>query len=155
MCSLICVVQIKFKSNGAFLGEWGKPYVHMGKKPLCVSLRKSNLNTSLGSSPGARFSKDPKLFGWHNSLCIFKTKVFRVTKRRSYFNFYSLYNMKRPALQNKRVRVLRLAFRARKVLGYFKKRTPGHICERRTLSISFLTCETKRTWKGQNSSLST
>ena len=43
--------------------------------------------------PGACFSKVPKFFGWHNSLCIFKTKVFRVTKLRSYFNFYSLYNI--------------------------------------------------------------
>ena len=33
--------------------------------------------------------------------------------------------------------------------------SPGQICERRALSISFLTCKTKRTWKGQNSSLST
>ena len=33
--------------------------------------------------------------------------------------------MKRPALQNKQVVVLRLAFRARKVLGTFEKRAPG------------------------------
>ena len=32
-------------------------------------------------------------FGWHNSLCIFKTKPSRGTKRRSYFYFYSLYNI--------------------------------------------------------------
>ena len=32
--------------------------------------------------------------------------------------------MKRPALQNKRVRVLRMAFRARKVFGTFEKRAP-------------------------------
>ena len=42
------------------------------------------------SGTGTRFSKDPKLFGRHNCLCILKTKVFRVTKLRSYFNFYSL-----------------------------------------------------------------
>ena len=45
------------------------------------------------SGPGARFSKVPKLFGWHNSLCIFKTKVFRDMKLCSYFNLYSLYNI--------------------------------------------------------------
>ena len=33
--------------------------------------------------------------------------------------------MKRPALQSKRVGVLRMAFRARKVFGSFEKRTPG------------------------------
>ena len=33
--------------------------------------------------------------------------------------------MKRPALQNERVVVLRMAFRARKVFGTFEKRAPG------------------------------
>jgi len=33
--------------------------------------------------------------------------------------------MKRPALQNKQVAVLRMAFRARKVLGTFEKRAPA------------------------------
>ena len=33
--------------------------------------------------------------------------------------------MKRTALQNKRVRVLRMAFRARKDFGTFEKRAPG------------------------------
>ena len=33
--------------------------------------------------------------------------------------------MKRPALQKKQVVVLRMAFRARKVLGTFEKRAPG------------------------------
>ena len=32
-------------------------------------------------------------FGWHNSLCIFKTKASRVTKLCSYCYFYSLYNI--------------------------------------------------------------
>ena len=32
-------------------------------------------------------------FGWHNSLCIFKTEASRGTKLRSYFYFYSLYNI--------------------------------------------------------------
>ena len=55
-----------------------------------------------------------------------KTKVIRVTKLCSYFNVYSLYNIwKRPTLQNKRVRVLGMAFRARKVFGSFDKHTPG------------------------------
>ena len=33
--------------------------------------------------------------------------------------------MKRPALQNKQVVLLRIAFRARKILGTFEKRAPG------------------------------
>ena len=32
-------------------------------------------------------------FGWHSSLCIFKTKASRGTKLWSYFNFYSLYSI--------------------------------------------------------------
>ena len=32
-------------------------------------------------------------FGWHNSLCIFKTKAFRGTKLCSHFCFSSLYNI--------------------------------------------------------------
>ena len=32
-------------------------------------------------------------FGWHNSLCIFKTKASRGTKLCRYFYFYSLYNI--------------------------------------------------------------
>ena len=38
--------------------------------------------------------------------------------------------MKRPALQNKRVGVLRIPFRARKVFESFEKRTPGVNCYR-------------------------
>ena len=36
-----------------------------------------------------------------------------------------LQHVKRPALQNKWVGVLRMAFQACKVLGSFEKRTPG------------------------------
>ena len=32
-------------------------------------------------------------FGWHNSLCIFKTKASRDKKLCSYFNLYSLYRI--------------------------------------------------------------
>ena len=32
-------------------------------------------------------------FGWHNFLCMFKTKASRGTKLCGYFNFYSLYNI--------------------------------------------------------------
>ena len=63
-------------------------------------------------------------FGSHNSLCTFRTKSSRGTpKLCSYFH---LQHMKRPALQIKQVRVLRMAFRARKVFGTFEKRAPAH-----------------------------
>ena len=38
---------------------------------------------------------------------------------------FPLQHIKRPALQNKQFVVLRMAFRARKVLGTFEKRAPG------------------------------
>ena len=38
---------------------------------------------------------------------------------------FPLQHIKRPALQNKQVAVLRMAFRARKVLGTFEKRAPA------------------------------
>ena len=70
--------------------------------------------------PRARFSKVPKLFGWHNSLCIFKTKVFHVTKPCSYFNFYCLYNIWKDQLyRTSGSEFYELLF------GSFEKRTPG------------------------------
>ena len=45
--------------------------------------------------------------------------------------------MKRPALQNKQVVILRMAFRARKVLGTFEKRAPEQ--GQRLLQISLAT----------------
>ena len=42
-----------------------------------------------------------------------------------------MQHMKRPALQNKRVGVLRMAFRACKVFGSFEKRTPGVAVKKR------------------------
>lgn len=65
----------------------------------------------IACNPETRFSKVPKLFGLI-SLCIFKTKASRGTKRCNYF--YSLYNiiMKKPALRNKQLILLGMAFRA-------------------------------------------
>ena len=48
---------------------------------------------------------------------------------------FPLQLMKRPALQNKQVGVLRMAFRARKVFGTFEKRAP----EVRTVRPNVLT----------------
>ena len=38
---------------------------------------------------------------------------------------FPLQHMKRPALQNRQVVILRMAFRARKVIGTFEKRAPA------------------------------
>jgi len=58
------------------------------------------------------------------------------------FSFlFPLQHMKRPALQNKQVVLLRMAFRARKVLGTFEKQGPHQqrdkelLCFQRCLKI--------------------
>ena len=70
-------------------------------------------------SAGARFSKVPKVFGHvlgDNSLCLFKPKASRDTLQLSLF-WFPLQHMRRTALQNKQVGVLRMASRARKFFG--------------------------------------
>ena len=53
-----------------------------------------------------------------------------------YLFLFPLQHMKRPALQNKQVTVLRMVFRVRKVLGTFEKRAQGRIHELETQEIS-------------------
>ena len=43
--------------------------------------------------------------------------------------------MKRPGLQNTQVVILRMAFRARKVIGTFEKRAPGFEMQRKLLGF--------------------
>ena len=56
------------------------------------------------------FLESPETFrvhlGWHNSLCIFKTKASRGTTLYPYIHFYSLYNMWKDQLH----RISRLEF---------------------------------------------
>ena len=55
-----------------------------------------------------------------------KRRRLEPRKLSSYFNFlFPLQHTKRPALQNKRVGVLRMAFRVRKVFGTSEKLAPG------------------------------
>ena len=92
--------------------EW-KYVLSVFSSTSVVNAEEKNIGTLRGGYTMAlklRFSKVPKLFGWHNSLCIFKTNVL-----------FPLQHMKRQALQKKQVRVLRMAFRARKVLGSFSR----------------------------------
>mgnify|MGYP007058645807 CR=1 FL=1 len=55
-------------------------------------------NNNVFQSIGACFSKVPKLFGWHNSLCILKTKASRGTKLCNHFYFYCLCNILKDQL---------------------------------------------------------
>ena len=79
--------------------------------------------------PGARFSKVPRLFGRISG----DTVLFVSSKRGCLAarNFalililFPLLQMKRLALQNEWVEVLRIALRAQKVFGTFEKRAPG------------------------------
>ena len=76
------------------------------------------------SGSGACFSKIPKLFGRisGDTILFVSSKQRRLEERNFEITFVI---MKRPALQNKQVVLLRMAFRARKVLGTFEKRAPG------------------------------
>ena len=81
----------------------------------------------LTQAPGAHFSKVPKLFGCiSGDIILFVSSKQRRYKTLELFSFlFPLQHMKRPASQNKRVRVLRTAFRGWKVFGTFEKRDPG------------------------------
>ena len=59
------------------------------------------------------------------SLYLQNEGVLRHETLQLFLFLFPLQHMKRPALQNKQVAVLRMAFRARKVLGTFEKRAPG------------------------------
>ena len=48
---------------------------------------------------------------------------------------FPLQHVKRPALQNKQVVVLQMAFRARKVLGTFEKHTPAEVFHTTTVRM--------------------
>ena len=68
--------------------------------------------------PGARFSKVRKLFKCiSDDIILFVSSKRRHREARNFaviLNLFPLQHMKRPALQNLRVVVLRMAFRARK-----------------------------------------
>ena len=94
---IVCSVTVPSSYFGCFRKFWRRTCSPVVKSrsllPLAIlDFWSLSLSKTFPRRPGARFSKVPKLFGWHNSLCIFKTKVFRVTKLCCYFNFYSLYN---------------------------------------------------------------
>ena len=76
--------------------------------------------------PWACFSKVPKLFGriLGDIILFVFLKRRRLEARNLFLFLFPLQHIKRPALQNKQVVVLRMAFRARKVLGTFEKRAP-------------------------------
>ena len=66
----------------------------------------------------------------NQNLCFSSGCLFgqRLAETLQLFLFlFSLQHIKRPALQNKQFVVLRMAFRARKVLGNSEKRAPGSL----------------------------
>ena len=103
--------------------------------------------------PGACFSKVPKLFGCiSGDIILFVSSKLRRLEARNFafLVLFSLQHMKRPALQNKQVGVLRMAFRERKVFGTFEKRAPGSIHElTRHLARH---CSSSRCWRSYYSS---
>ena len=81
------------------------------------------------SRPGACFLKVPKLFGRISGdiilLYLQNEGVSRHETLQLFLFLIPLQHIKRTAMQGKQVVVLRMAFRARKVLGTFEKRAPG------------------------------
>ena len=75
---------------------------------------------------GARFSKVPKLFGRISGdiILVVSSKRRRPEARNFAVFLFPLQHIKRSALQNKQVVILRMAFRARKVLGTLEKGAP-------------------------------
>ena len=62
---------------------------------------------------------------------------------------FPLQHFKRSALQNKQVMILRMAFRARKVLGTFEKRAPGIVRDRLRLYGNSSLCDRLRSYGNQ------
>ena len=90
---------------------------------------KRSLGLTKDRWPGACFSKAPKLFGRISGDIIFSLYlqnegVSRHETLQLFLFLFPLQHMKKPALQNKQVGVLRIAFRVRKVFGTFEKRAP-------------------------------
>ena len=73
--------------------------------------------------PWGLFLKSPETF----SLYLQNEGVSRHETLQLFLLLFPLQHMKRPALQNKQVVLLRMAFRARKVLGTFEKQDPGRV----------------------------
>ena len=74
-------------------------------------------------TPGACFSTVLKLFGVFRVTYLQNERVSRHETLQLFL--FPLQQMRRPALQNKQVVILRMAFRARKVNRTFEKRAPG------------------------------
>ena len=138
MCAILQLVSAPF-----ILGDPGA--VRGGGKKLGRRKVKNEEKSPWGQSfngPGACFSKVPKLFGRisGDTILFVSSKRRRLEARKLFLFLFPLQHMKRQALQNKQVIVLRLAFRARKVVGTFEKRAPGplKLCPQGLFS-SFLT----------------
>ena len=87
------------------------------------------------TTPGACFSKVPKLFGSiSGDIVLFVSSKRRRLEVRNFavifiFIPFTTYEKKKTALQNKEVGVLGMAFRTGKVFGTFEKRAPGRLLD--------------------------
>ena len=92
------------------------------------------------------FLKSPETFwayfGWHNSLCIFKTKASRGTKLCSYFCFYSLYNTWKDQLYRiSRSYFYEWLFGPAKFSGLLRNRALGSKVNKETYDVLFHSAE--------------
>lgn len=92
---------------------------------------KYSVTQSLQSKQETLFLEVPRLIGRNSGeIIIFVSSKQRRLQARNFKIIYFsilLAHKKRPALHNKRVGVLRMAFRIRKVFGTFDKRAPGRV----------------------------
>ena len=111
-----------------------------------------SFRTTKTKTLGACLSKVPKLFELiSGDIILFVSSKRRRLEARNFaiiFFLFPLQHMKRSALQNKQVVILRMSFRARKVLRTFEKRAPSlrfRTTKTKTpgLIISFRTTKTK------------
>ena len=98
----------------------------MNERPKKVRLGRDSNPDLCDTGAGACFSKVPKLFGGiSGDRILFVSSKLRRLEARNFaviFILFPLQHTKRPDLQNKQVRVLRMAFRARKVSGLSRNR---------------------------------
>ena len=137
---------IKIKITAKFLAS-RRLRVEDTKKMMLPEIRPKCFGTFEKRAPGALFSKVPKLFGRiSDDIILFVSSKRRRLEARNLaviLNSIPLQRIKRPALQNKRVAVLEMAFRARNVFGTLRN-WPQMTCKHgRTVSghnyVFFLT----------------
>ena len=128
--SLISFLVANFKLNGPLVLLL-VGYIHMIKWWLVLCLVAGEMfwrDQGPVSRKSRNFSGEFRVT--YFSLYLQNKSVSRHETLQLFEIVFPLQHIKRPALQNKRVAVLEMAFRARKVLGTFEKRAPGPGCSK-------------------------